>query len=259
MLGWVLIGGGVRGVSKIPASVAKELGHYVYLYINPIDQTVFYVGKGVRGRAFSHLGDDRKRELTSIIRKIQRSGAQPRIEILAHKLPDHRAALQIEAAAISLLGLPKLANRVSGWRHTKFGRMAIDELVARYARARAEIREPAILFRITKLYRHGMSEVELYDATRAYWRVAKAQRERAKLALAVFEDTVREVYSIEGWHPGGSTFNVRTKGRRRAAPAKWEFVGTIATPEIRDRYLNRYVGHLLKPGGRNPVRYVNLE
>ncbi len=40
-----------------------------------------------------------------------------------------------------------------------------------------------------------MTPAELYDATRASWKVG-ARRESAKYALAVFEGIVREVYEI---------------------------------------------------------------
>src|SRR5713226_3424238 len=35
----------------------EKLGYYVYLYIDPRDSTIFYVGKGQGNRAFSHLSD----------------------------------------------------------------------------------------------------------------------------------------------------------------------------------------------------------
>lgn len=36
----------MAGPVRIPRPVAEKLGHYVYLYVNPLDETVFYVGKG---------------------------------------------------------------------------------------------------------------------------------------------------------------------------------------------------------------------
>lgn len=249
----------MSGALRIPPSVAERLGEYVYLYVNPLDNSVFYVGKGKNGRALSHLSADRKRKIAGVIRRIRKSGGEPRIEILAHNLPDHDTARMIEAAAINLIGLPNLANSVSGWQHTKLGRMAIGEIVAGYSQAKAVIREPAILLRINQNYRHGMSDVELYDATRAYWNVGDETRDEAELAFAVYQQTIREVYRITDWHPGGTTFNVRNVGRETDAGSKWEFVGTIAEPELRDRYINRSVAHLMKGHAQNPVRVVNIQ
>lgn len=36
----------MRDSIRIPADVARKLGYYVYLYVNPIDGCIFYVGKG---------------------------------------------------------------------------------------------------------------------------------------------------------------------------------------------------------------------
>lgn len=114
-----------------------------------------------------------------------------------------------------------------------------------------------ILIRINKLYRYGMTDAELYDATRSAWRVGP-KRDRAQYALSVFEGVVREVYRITQWLPAGSTFNIRRDRRGITAPDRWEFVGTVADDRIRRRYVNRYVGHLFTQGAQNPISYVNL-
>jgi hypothetical protein len=41
---------------RIPANVARHLGYYVYLYIDPRTMRPFYVGKGKGTRLLSHLG-----------------------------------------------------------------------------------------------------------------------------------------------------------------------------------------------------------
>jgi hypothetical protein len=38
-------------IPKIAPAAARKLGFYVYLYVNPVDKVVFYVGKGKNGRA----------------------------------------------------------------------------------------------------------------------------------------------------------------------------------------------------------------
>lgn len=244
-------------IPRIPSALARKLGFYVYLYVNPIDKSVFYVGKGKGGRALTHLDADARKAISKIISEIRRSGSEPQIEILTHKLPDSEAALRVEASAIDLLGLKNLANRVHG-HGAKFGRMPLNEAVAHYTQRKANVREPAILIRINQLYHYGMTDVELYDSTRGVWRVGP-KRDKAKYALAVFEGIVREVYRITGWLPAGSTFNVRRGGRGVRSPERWEFVGTIAEESIRRRYVNRYVGHLFRQGNQSPVSYVNCD
>ncbi len=243
-------------IPRIPPSVARKLGYYVYLYVDPLDGSVFYVGKGKGGRALSHLTSQERRGIHQAIREIRAAGEEPRIEILAHGLRTAEAALRIEAAAIDLLGLDELANAVRG-HGVKFGRMPLAEVVAHYTRRPARIREPAILIRINKLYRYGMSDVDLYDATRTAWKVGP-RREAAQLAFAVFEGVVREVYAIARWLPAGSTFSTRRGGRGVRNPGRWEFVGTVADDAVRSRYVNRYVGHLFMQGAQNPISYVNI-
>ena len=244
-------------IPRISPSVARKLGYYVYLYVNPLNNSVFYVGKGKGGRALAHLHADEKRAITKIIRSIRRSGKEPRIEILAHKLPTPDIALRVEAGAIDLLGLKHLVNVVRG-HGAKYGRRPVEEVIARYTQRKADVRDPVILIRINKLYHYGMTPVELYDATRSAWRVGR-NRERAKYAFAVFEGVVREVYRITGWYHAGSTFIVRRDGRACRIPQRWEFVGTIAEESIRCRYINRYVGHLFNQGAQNPISYVNCD
>jgi hypothetical protein len=128
--------------------------------------------------------------------------------------------------------------------------------VAHYSHKPARIKEPGILIRINKLYRYGMSPVELYDATRSAWKVGP-RKDKAVLAFAVYEGVIREVYRIKSWVEAGTTFNHRYGGQAHGRPGRWEFVGNIAEDRIRKRYVNRFVG--FAPGAQNPVSYVNLE
>ncbi len=113
-----------------------------------------------------------------------------------------------------------------------------------------------MLIRINRLYRPTMSATELYDATRASWKVGN-RRGKVKYALAVFEGIVREVYGVTAWLPSGSTFNSRFPrgdGRRD----RWEFVGRLADDSVRRRYVDRFVGHLFPRGAQNPIAYLNV-
>ncbi len=240
---------------RIAPAVARHLGYYVYLYVDPADDSVFYVGKGKGGRALAHLSADEKKDIAMKIAEVHAAGREPRIEILAHGMKSADLAHRIEAAAIDLLGLDALTNKVRG-HGAKYGRMPIEDVVAHYTRKPATIKEPAILIRINREYRYGMSAAELYDATRSAWKVGP-KRDQVELAMAVFEGVIREAYRVSAWLPAGSTFAHQHAGRAVERPGRWEFVGVVAEDDVRDRYVNRYVGDLFPQGAQNPIAYVN--
>lgn len=107
----------------------------------------------------------------------------------------------------------------------------------------AEITDPVILVRINRLFRPGMSDEELYQATRTAWRVG-VRREAARYALALYAGNVREVYDIDGWQPADT-------------PGRWEFRGNVADESVRSRYVGRSVRHYLRQGNQSPILYVN--
>lgn len=241
------------------AQVARKLGHYVYLYVDPRDGRVFYVGKGKANRAFAHLARKGRSKIARRIREIRHEGREPEIEILAHALPDDATALKVEAAAIDLLGMDNLCNEQQGHESRQYGRRPVAHVAGQYTRRPANIKEPAILIRINNLFRHDMTPAELYDATRSAWKVAN-RKDLPKFAMAVFEGVIREVYEISGWVKGGTTFVHQREGRR--APSwnnRFEFIGTLADEKIHKKYVNKFVGDEFPQGAQNPIKYVNLE
>ena len=107
---------------------------------------------------------------------------------------------------------------------------------------RVTVTEPALLIRIPKHYRPGMSHVELYDATRGVWRVG-SKRERARLALLEAGSRPEEVEAERallarlqeelrhlGW------LKEQTRVTCRSA-------GVVVSPRLREK-----VGHFVKEG-----------
>ncbi|MFI4860264.1 MAG: LEM-3-like GIY-YIG domain-containing protein [Phycisphaerales bacterium JB063] len=242
-------------ITKITPAVARKLGYYVYVYIRPDTEQVFYVGKGKGNRALAHIDGSGDTPHDEVIRELNRRGLEPRVEILIHGLATEAEAFAVEMAAIDLIGLERLANRVHGHHRARRGRMTLEQIQALYGSKDVHIKEPAILIRIARAFHYGISPVELYDITRAAW-VVGARREGVEYALAVFEGVVREVYRVTGWLPAGSTFRVDyPEGHER--DGRHEFVGVVAEDAVRRKYLNHSVGHYFTEHSQNPILYVN--
>ena len=240
--------------TQFPPEVAERLRSYVYLYIDPRNQQVFYIGKGVGNRAFAHLDEQGESEKLARIASIRSDGLEPVIEILRHGLTDDQAAL-VEASVIDLLGKELLTNRVRGMHSNSYGRISADDVLLAHTAPPANITDPMLLITINQLYRTGMPADELYEATRGVWKIGE-RRNHARFACAVFQGVIREVYTIERWHPAGTAAYRTRNPADYMVQGRCEFVGHPAPDEIRDRYCRRSVRHILGPSSQNPIRYV---
>ncbi len=247
---------GVEQIIRIPPEVASRLGNYVYLYSDPRDGKPFYVGKGQGQRALAHLSAAAESRKVAMLDELSRAGQEPQLDILAHALKDEETALRVEAAVIDALGLDQLTNEVRGWRSIQLGRMPLRELVIYYGAKPVEVQVPALLIRINRFFRHTMSSLELYEATRGIWKLS-ARRTNAEFAFAVFEGVVRDVFKIDSWHRAGTTQYTTRPTDGWESSTRWEFIGRQADAGIRDHYVNRAVAEYFKKGQQNPVVYVN--
>lgn len=90
-----------------------------------------------------------------------------------------------------------------------------------------EVVEPALLIRIPRLFREGMFDVALYEATRGVWKVGN-RREQARYGLAVHQGLVLEVFEIHRWQPAGTdSYDTRTFAPGEV-DGRQEFVGSVA-------------------------------
>lgn len=243
-------------MQSISHRVREKLKYYVYLYIDPRNNQPFYVGKGMGNRALAHLGDKSETDKAARIKELGKLGLEPAIEILKYGLSD-REALLIESAAIELLGIDQLTNKVKGHHAAENGRGLLNEIVQELDAEDIQITHPVILINISRLYRYGMSTMELYDATRGVWKVGE-RRKGAKFALAVYAGIVRAVYSIAAWVEAGSTMTVRNYSEKRYDfTERFEFVGKLAPQSMQKQYVGKSVRSQLAPGAQNPIKYVN--
>lgn len=246
--------------------VAEKIGFYVYLLIDPRGDVIFYVGKGTANRCFAHLAEARKTSADSIgdspklarIREIEAAGMAVEIDILRHGLYEHEAYL-VESVAIDLVDPD--ANRVVGHDTTELGRRSVLDINVAYGAKPVEIhpQHRVVLIRINRLFERGMSDNELYEATRKWWRIGRPRRQlgtaRApEWAMAVFGGVVRAVYRIEEWEQ----VTARDVEEDPTRDRRWAFLGR-RDQEMEANYLYRDVSTYLKSAAQNPIRYINCK
>jgi len=161
--------------NNLTANTVLRSDYYVYLFRNPFDKNIFYIGEGTGDRA--EQLNNRNPKTGAVIEEIRKTWDKPIediIEILRDNL-DKDTALRIEGAAIDLIGIPPLTNMKGGLGTTKWKKSRkrhLDGLRTNIIREiidpknQANIAERAILIRINQLYRDGMDADSLYDSTR---------------------------------------------------------------------------------------------
>ena len=239
---------------EITSDVASKLGYYVYVYIDPRDGKPFYIGKGKNSRALAHLDESGESKKILKINEIRNDNHEPEIEILIHNLKDEKTAFSVEAALIDLIGLENLTNKVRGNSSSDYGRMTIQQLIGHYSAKPVEIKHKVILIRINKTFRHNMSELELYEATRGTWELGE-RRNNAEYAIPVFNGVTKELYKIGSWHPGGTS---HYSTRDMKPDNRFEFSATVDNTDLRELYRNKDVRDYFKQGNVRSCVYVNF-
>lgn len=246
--------------SDISPDVANALGFYVYAYVDPRDETVFYIGKGVGTRATDHLVGESETEKVEAIKNIRADGFEPRIDIVAYQLRDDLEASRVEATLIELIGLDRLTNIVRGRFSTDYPLRSLADFVMVCYPSSVEATDPALPIPINRQFRYGMDAEALYECARGIWVIGE-RRNRAKFAMAIYAGIVRKVYIIDSWYRAGST-TYKTRDQAELAGHKsrrWEFVGRIISNPERARYLGHSVAHLFRTGQQSLIVGVGLD
>lgn len=227
------------------SNYSKALGlakFYVYAFYDIEDENKkpFYIGKGKSERCLDHIKYTDDSPKSERIKHLLKSGNLG-IDILRHGMDETTAKL-VEATCIDLLGVGELTNKVRG-SSSLMGRITLDELNRLLLKQETEIapEHAGLAFLLNSSYKSGMSPLALYEATRGVW--AKVPKDTdLKFAYATYGGLVMEVYEIQCWIKAGSQQYFTRELDIPSDTNRSEFVGRIASPEVR----NLYVGKLIK-------------
>jgi hypothetical protein len=220
--------------------------YYVYLLVDPQSDEVFYVGKGTGWRFAAHLGaqgaedhtvpDEEVEAKRARIMEIRARGQEPRVEFARIQIETEAAAYLIEATLIDVLhryGGRGLTNAVRG-HNADLGLISLEDLVVQLAAPPLDTDLRAILIKLgwwtpdddAELprrgygYYPGMSDQELYDSVRAWWRIGTYRGRSYPYAVAVFQGITRAIYEIDH-----ETWRARGADSASAPNRRWAFAG----------------------------------
>ena len=231
-------------LSLRPATIEK-LGYYVYI-LEDDKGRAFYVGKGVGNRInqhFTKLMDSgaRKSEKVKTIKKL---GSKVKKVVLRHGITSDEAFI-LENAMIDYIGIDNLTNIVKGHSNGK-GIADLEELKIKYEPEDAVFEESALLININRLYKRKMSQKDIYEAVRKYWKINLNRARQIKLVCAVAQGIIRGVFYQDRWL-------VSTRGDKRCY-----FEGRLAEKSVINKYLNKSVNKYWKKGAQYPIKYIIL-
>lgn len=118
-----------------------------------------------------------------------------------------------------------------------------------------------VLFNLRNSFKPGMSDVNLYEATRKWWRIGLRRLDLGKQgapewAMAVAGGIVRAVYAIDAWEPPADSDLAGHSER----VGRWAFRGT-RDRDLERLYLDRDILRYLRSDSghhiQTPFRYIH--
>ncbi len=134
---------------------------------------------------------------------------------------------QLTEAQLKLLDEAMLAAKGSKW----ISHMGRNHLINLEFKVRDY--ENVLLLNISQIYKEGIAENELYEATRGVQVGDINRAESIKYAVAVAGHVVREVYEIDSWDIAGTT-KYKTSHLNKKNSKRKEFIGKRAKGKIRE-------------------------
>ena len=252
-------------------AIIEKINYYIYCLVDPRNQNIFYIGKGIGNRVFQHAQGaltckTNENDKISLINDIHKDGLEHLYYILRHNIKEEKQALEYEALAIDLLSIVKpnqqpLTNIQGGTYSSEKGLMSLSELKRIYDPQELKTDLPVVLITINKNYKKlkqqiksgeidkSQIEKEIYERTRGYWKTG-LRREKAKYAIAVYRGWTLAAYEISYWIEAP----IERQGR-------WGFIGKLVPKDspIYQELVNKltYSSNNDYKAPQNPITYRN--
>ena len=252
-------------MEKFSKELHLKIGYYVYLLIDPRDNSIFYVGKGQGDRIFNHAKGGLKETDPSslspkinLIREILSENKKVKYRIVRWNLENEDKAFEIESILIDLLtneDLKKngeLKNKITGRHSPVYGIQTPKEIEAKLTRGNLDISkldDRLIAITLNK----SLEGPSLYERVRGNWNLNRKHAEEANYVLAVYDGVIIGVFKPKKWEEIEDSYpNIKKSCRLR-------FIGEeVKDEKILDKYLYKKLPPKAK-GSANPIRYVYKE
>lgn len=240
-------------MNEFSQTTIEELKFYVYVLVDPRDNKIFYVGKGVGNRIFFHafcsLDETLESDKLNIIREISQSGNTVKYFIVRHGLTENEAFL-VESVLIDFLSysdfftIKSISNIQAGHHQWFKGIKTVEDLEILYACEPLnlhDIKHDIMTININKTYNIKSDfHPNIYESTRKSWKISEHRLSQIEYVLSEYRGVIRAVFRPTKWLRIGD---------------RWMFEGVeVEDEEIRDIYLNKAVPKKQK-GTANPIRY----
>jgi len=242
-------------MNSFSQTTLEALGNYVYALIDPRNNKIFYVGKGIGNRVFAHvncaMNEDIENAKLDTIREIVNEKKAVKHYILRYKLTE-REAFIVESAFIDFLThsdfdfVANITNIVAGHHQWDEGIKTVEELELLYAckpLLLKDIKHKIMSININRTY--GLTtdfHPNIYESTRKSWVVSEDRIKEVDFVFSEYRSIVRAIFKPTKW--------LKTNDGKR-----WLFEGVEVTDKsITDLYLNKSVPPKEK-GAANPIRY----
>lgn len=252
-------------------------GFYVYALMDPRNDKIFYVGKGIGNRVFAHELENKKTQVSEKkklqkIREIESSGFSVKRLIVNWGLTETEAFIA-EATLINMLNYTSdvtLTNEVSGHHvHECLTTEAFELLHGAIPLEKEDIKHSILVIKINKSYRKNMNAAELYDTIRGFWAASmrSIKARKVEYVFGVYNDLIVAVYKPDEWHYGYEMIDIPQKHILK--PEDYERIEKRVYFICKDYnnldeegqfYLNKSIANLkINQSAQNPITYLSPE